>query len=177
MHSQWAQEFSSIILSSSLGNLQDQLLYELLFYRFMLEALPNIDWSAEETIPALNLILKRINSTFTKITDKPDLMVSTGCLQKTKSLPRRVPTPAFHIPLFMNHFSGTLFCVDSLHVQQLFQNFFWPYPLLLHRSEHWNVTVVLLKGKYCHSLCINKCLKMQRQNVNSGGGRSVQQNI
>lgn len=80
MHSQWAQEFSSIMLSSSLGNLQDQLLYELLFYRFMLEALPNIDWSAEETIPALNLILKRINSTFTKITDKPDLMVSTGCL-------------------------------------------------------------------------------------------------
>lgn len=68
------------MLSSSHGNLQDQLLYELLFYRFMLEALPNIDWSAEETIPALNLILKRINSTFTKITDKPDLMVSTGCL-------------------------------------------------------------------------------------------------
>jgi hypothetical protein len=42
----------------------------------MLEALPNIDWSAEEIIPALNLVLKRINTTFTKITDKPDLMVS-----------------------------------------------------------------------------------------------------
>lgn len=41
----------------------------------MLEALPNIDWSAEEVIPALNQILKRINTIFTKITDKPDLMV------------------------------------------------------------------------------------------------------
>jgi hypothetical protein len=43
----------------------------------MLEALPNIDWSSEEILPALNLILKRINTTFTKITDKPDLMVSS----------------------------------------------------------------------------------------------------
>ncbi|CAB4005474.1 Hypothetical predicted protein, partial [Paramuricea clavata] len=42
--------------------------------KFMLEALPNIDWSAEEILPVLNLILKRINTTFTKITDKPDLM-------------------------------------------------------------------------------------------------------
>ena len=46
----------------------------------MLEALPNIDWSAEEVKPPLNLILKRINTTFTKITDKPDLMVSLQVL-------------------------------------------------------------------------------------------------
>lgn len=47
-------------------------------FRFMLEAIPNIDWSADEILPGLNLILKRIKTTFTKITDKPDLLVSSA---------------------------------------------------------------------------------------------------
>ena len=43
--------------------------------RYMLEILPNTDWSQELVRPALNLILRRLDRLFTKISKKTALRV------------------------------------------------------------------------------------------------------
>ena len=43
--------------------------------RYMLEILPNTDWSQELVRPALNLILRRLDRLFTKISKKAALRV------------------------------------------------------------------------------------------------------